>query len=148
MQWDPVMLGGLGAIPNDKASDFYQGIHRYLRESGLDGVKVDAQGAMGTFGEGNGGGPELVRHFTSAMEGSVSDNFGASHCINCMCHSTENMYNYKLTTMARVSDDFYPRDTPSHTYHIAAVAFNSVFMGEIVNAVRFTIIRVDFLLLL
>ena len=36
--------------------------------------------------------------------------------------------------MARVSDDFYPRDTPSHTYHIAAVAFNSVFMGEIVNA--------------
>ena len=55
------MLGGLGAIPNEKASDFYQGIHSYLRESGFDGVKVDAQGAMGTFGEGAGGGPALVR---------------------------------------------------------------------------------------
>ncbi|EOY31160.1 Raffinose synthase family protein isoform 3 [Theobroma cacao] len=28
------------------------------------------------------------------------------------------------------SDDFYPRDPVSHTIHIAAVAYNSVFLGE------------------
>lgn len=31
----------------------------------------------------------------------------------------------------RASDDFYPRDPVSHTIHIAAVAYNSVFLGEI-----------------
>lgn len=30
----------------------------------------------------------------------------------------------------RASDDFYPRDPASHTIHIAAVAYNSVFLGE------------------
>ena len=85
-----------------------------------------------------GGGPNLAQNLHAALEKSVKRHFPTNGLINCMCHSTENMYNYKLTTMARVSDDFYPRDTPSHTYHIAAVAFNSVFMGEIVNAVRVT----------
>lgn len=30
----------------------------------------------------------------------------------------------------RASDDFYPRDPTSHTIHIAAVAYNSVFLSE------------------
>jgi raffinose synthase len=34
--------------------------------------------------------------------------------------------------LARVSDDFYPTNNASHTVHIANVAYNSVFMGEIV----------------
>ena len=32
--------------------------------------------------------------------------------------------------MVRASDDFFPRDPASHTVHIAAVAYNSVFLGE------------------
>ncbi|MBA0610656.1 hypothetical protein Godav_011472, partial [Gossypium davidsonii] len=34
------------------------------------------------------------------------------------------------TAVVRASDDFYPRDPVSHTIHIAAVAYNSVFLGE------------------
>jgi raffinose synthase len=30
----------------------------------------------------------------------------------------------------RASDDFWPRDPASHTIHIAAVAYNTVFVGE------------------
>lgn len=37
----------------------------------------------------------------------------------------------KQTGIVRASDDFYPRDPVSHTIHIAAVAYNSVFLGEI-----------------
>lgn len=36
----------------------------------------------------------------------------------------------KQTAVVRASDDFYPRDPTSHTIHIAAVAYNSVFLGE------------------
>ncbi|KAJ6863521.1 hypothetical protein NC652_040147 [Populus alba x Populus x berolinensis] len=36
----------------------------------------------------------------------------------------------KQTAVVRASDDFYPRDPVSHTIHIAAVAYNSVFLGE------------------
>jgi raffinose synthase len=36
----------------------------------------------------------------------------------------------KQTAVVRASDDFFPRDPASHTVHIAAVAYNSVFLGE------------------
>jgi len=36
----------------------------------------------------------------------------------------------KQTAVVRASDDFFPRDPVSHTIHIAAVAYNSVFLGE------------------
>jgi hypothetical protein len=29
--------------------------------------------------------------------------------IGCMCHSTENLLNYYETSLARASDDFYPK---------------------------------------
>jgi len=40
------------------------------------------------------------------------------------------MISSKQTAIVRASDDFYPRDPVSHTIHIAAVAYNSVFLGE------------------
>lgn len=76
--WDPISLGGLGAVPPEKSFDMYKGIHGYLKDSGVDGVKVDAQAGVGTFGEGVGGGPALVREATQAMERSVTEAFGAS----------------------------------------------------------------------
>jgi len=110
-----------------------QGLHSYLRESGVDGVKVDAQSGLGSLAAGIGGGPHVVRQYTEALEASVEESFGAQHAINCMCHSTENLYNYKHTAMARASDDFYPKDLASQTWHVAAVACNSLFIGEIAH---------------
>ncbi|KAK3038059.1 hypothetical protein RJ639_032038 [Escallonia herrerae] len=36
----------------------------------------------------------------------------------------------KQTALVRASDDFFPRDPMSHTIHIAALAYNNVFLGE------------------
>ncbi|KAJ1258238.1 hypothetical protein BS78_10G059600 [Paspalum vaginatum] len=47
-----------------------------------------------------------------------------------MSHNTDALYCYKRTAVVRASDDFFPRDPASHTTHIAAVAYNSVFLGE------------------
>lgn len=108
-------------------------MHSYLASCGVDGVKVDCQAGVGLVGSVLGGGPAASRDFQAALEGSVAQHFPENHCINCMCHSTENMYRFADTAVARVSDDFYPRDAASSTPHIAACAFNSVYMGAIVQ---------------
>ena len=49
----------------------------------------------------------------------------------CMCHSTENLFNYYETSMARASDDFYPKDMAAQTVHLVSCAYNTVMLGEI-----------------
>lgn len=46
-------------------------------------------------------------------------------------HSTENLYRYKATSVARASEDFFPTKPESHTAHLVNVAYNSLFIGEI-----------------
>lgn len=76
---------------------------------------------------------QVSRRMHAALETSVSRHFAGNHCINCMCHSTENIYRFTDTAVARASDDFYPRDPASSTPHIAACAFNSLFLGALVQ---------------
>jgi raffinose synthase len=99
---------------------------------------VDVQSGVSAAGGGVGvgGGPHLARVYTEAMEDSVAKRFtnpetGAADTINCMCHSTENLYRYKLTSVARASDDFYPDRVESQTVHVVNCAYNSLFLGEI-----------------
>lgn len=40
---------------------------------------------------------------------------------------------FSRTAVARVSDDYYPRDPASSTPHIGACAFNSVYLGALVQ---------------
>lgn len=54
--------------------------------------------------------------------------------VGCMCHSTENLLNFYETNLARVSDDFYPKDVASQTVHLVSCAYNSVMIGEIAIA--------------
>ena len=133
--WDPLTVCGVGVPAPEKMQHFYTELHEYLSAAGVDGVKVDAQAVIGALGYGNGpngGGPALARSTHEALENSVMKFFPNNGLINCMCHSTENLYNFKTSNLARVSDDFYPTNQASHTVHIVNVAYNSMFMGEIV----------------
>jgi len=38
----------------------------------------------------------------------------------------------KQSAITRASDDYYPQNPTTQSLHIAAVAFNSIFLGEIV----------------
>lgn len=41
MAWNPAVLAGIGVVNNpDK---LYNAMHKYLADSGVDGVKVDCQ---------------------------------------------------------------------------------------------------------
>lgn len=137
MAFDTPSLFGVGMITDkEDIATFYEHLHKPLVSAGVDGVKVDVQSGVSAAGSGVGGGPKLARVYTETMEESVSKNFrsdgdGAIECINCMAHSTENLYRYKTTAIARASDDFYPDRPESHTVHLVNVAYNSLFLGEI-----------------
>ena len=80
-----------------------------------------------------GGGPAYAATAHAALESSALHNFPDNAVINCMCHSTENLYHFSDTALARASDDFYPRDPASSAAHITACAYNSVFLGPLVQ---------------
>ncbi|KAG4378831.1 hypothetical protein AAZX31_17G107900 [Glycine max] len=128
---DPLAVQGLGLVNPKKVFTFYDQLHSYLASAGVDGVKVDVQCILETLGAGLGGRVELTRNYHQALDASISRNFPDNGCIACMSHNTDALYCSKQTAVVRASDDFYPRDPVSHTIHVASVAYNSVFLGEI-----------------
>lgn len=62
------------------------------------------------------------------FELSLFKGLSANVHMSILCFFMQN--SSKQTAIVRASDDFYPRDPVSHTIHIAAVAYNSVFLGE------------------
>ncbi|KAI3446887.1 hypothetical protein Pfo_003552 [Paulownia fortunei] len=113
---DAIALQGLGLVNPRNVYKFYNELHSYLASAGIDGLKWMV---------------ELTRQYHQALDASVARNFPDNGCIACMSHNLESLYCSKQTAIVRASDDFYPRDPVSHTIHIAAVAYNSVFLGEI-----------------
>jgi hypothetical protein len=129
--WVQPVLAGVSLPLNPR--EMHSDMHAYLSSCGVDGVKVDVQGTIGLAGSAAGGGPSLASTYHASLEDSVQRHFPGNHMINCMCHSTEDLYNMRDTNLARVSDDFYPLRPASHTAHVGNCAFNSLFMGEIVG---------------
>ncbi|KAI4385175.1 hypothetical protein MLD38_003230 [Melastoma candidum] len=127
---DSLSVHGLGLVHPKKVFNFYNELHAYLASCGVDGVKVDVQNIIETLGAGHGGRVSLTRSYHQALEASIARNFPDNGCIACMCHNTDGIYSAKQTAVVRASDDFYPRDPASHTIHISAVAYNTLFLGE------------------
>ncbi|KAM0918564.1 hypothetical protein ACQ4PT_009055 [Festuca glaucescens] len=130
MKTDVLTLQGLGLVHPHAVHRFYDELHAYLAAAGVDGVKVDVQCVLETLGAGHGGRVQLTREYHRALDASVAKNFQDNGIIACMSHNTDSLYCSKQTAVVRASDDFFPREAVSHTIHIAAVAYNSVFLGE------------------
>ncbi|CAN0345806.1 unnamed protein product, partial [Discosporangium mesarthrocarpum] len=132
-----------GVVPPENIRAFYDDYHRYLREQGVDGVKVDAQSVVNFLGPGHGGSVILARAFHSALSKSVSRHFPTDsgvpggkggRIIHCMCHDSQILLQlpgcYDLRPVIRGSDDHYPRDKASHGPHIYANAFNGLLISN------------------
>jgi len=68
------------------------GPKRRGRRAGITGVKVDCQAGVGLIGSRLGGGPAVAARYHAALEASIATHFPHNAMINCMCHSTENLY--------------------------------------------------------
>ncbi|XP_066371328.1 probable galactinol--sucrose galactosyltransferase 6 [Miscanthus floridulus] len=130
MKTDWITAQGVGLMHPCAVCRFYDEQHAYLAAAGVDGVKVDEQCILETLSTGHGGRAQLTRQYHQALDASVAKNFPENGIIACMSHNTDALYGSKQTAVVRASDDFFPRDPASHTVHIAAVVYNSVFLGE------------------
>ncbi|KAK1319219.1 putative galactinol--sucrose galactosyltransferase 2 [Acorus calamus] len=123
---------GVGIIDPSKIYNFYNDLHSYLRDKGVDGVKVDVQNLIETLGSGYGGRVALTKQYQRALEESVARNFTDNSLICCMSHNSDYIYSSKKGAVARASEDFMPREPAMQTLHVASVSFNSLLLGEIV----------------
>ncbi|XP_020528371.1 probable galactinol--sucrose galactosyltransferase 6 isoform X2 [Amborella trichopoda] len=121
---------GLGLVHPSKAAKFFDELHAYLAASGIDGVKVDVQSVLETVASNMGGRIGLAALYHRALDASIARNFKENGIIACMSHSADALFFSKQTAIVRASDDFYPRNPLSHSIHVAAVSYNSVFLGE------------------
>ncbi|KAG2688732.1 hypothetical protein I3760_09G109200 [Carya illinoinensis] len=131
LSMDSMEKYGIGTIDPAKISQFYDDLHKYLVSQGVDGVKVDVQNILETIATGLGGRVSLTRRFQKALEDSIATNFQDNSIICCMGQSTDTVYHSKRSAITRASDDYYPSNPTTQTLHIAAVAFNSIFLGEV-----------------
>ncbi|RRT63016.1 hypothetical protein B296_00038175 [Ensete ventricosum] len=75
---------GVGMVDPDKAFDFYDDLHSYLRSQNIDGVKVDVQNILETIGTGHGGRVSLAHRFHGALEKSIAKNFQDNRTWPCL----------------------------------------------------------------
>ncbi|XP_057795142.1 probable galactinol--sucrose galactosyltransferase 2 isoform X2 [Salvia miltiorrhiza] len=122
---------GVGIVDPERIFEFYDDLHRYLVSQEVDGVKVDVQNILETVATGSGGRVSLTRSFHQSLEKSISNNFQDNSIICCMAQSTDSVYSANTSAITRASDDYYPNNPTTQTLHIAAVAFNSLFFGEV-----------------
>ena len=109
---------------------FMNDFHRYLKDQGVDGVKVDSQSSLQGVCQSLGGRAKAMLHYREALEGSVSVNFNGN-LINCMSNSTEMYYSASCSSVMRTSQDFFPKDDMSHGDHLICNAYTGIWFGEI-----------------
>ena len=122
----------IGVVAPEDIHRFYQDFHRFLREQGVDGVKVDNQGALEGVSRGLGGRTELMRRYHEALEGAVNTHF-QGRLINCMSQGTDVIYQTLASNVTRSFTDFWPGDPSSHGLHMVANAQISLWMGEFIK---------------
>ena len=143
-------------IPNDM-SNFYNTYHRYLRDCGIDGIKVDAQAVCGilypflsnkfpTIPEQhhhsvvcllhNHLAESVIRFSKSLVTKEDVTTIQDYNIIHCMSHAPEIIYRLphlynKQKVLMRASDDHYPSNPFSRGPHIVDCAFNSLLLGTL-----------------
>ncbi len=121
----------VGVVAPEDIARFFQDFHRFLREQGIDGVKVDNQSSLEAVSRGLGGRVELMRRYHEALEGAAQVHF-RGNLINCMSHGLEVFYGALNSNVTRSYTDFWPNDPASHGLHMYANAQNCLWLGEFI----------------
>ncbi|CAL1390567.1 unnamed protein product [Linum trigynum] len=129
---ESLVKNGVGMVDPSRIHDFYNDLHTYLARCGADGVKVDIQNVLEALAFGYGGRVVLMRNYQEALAESVSNCFQDNNLIASMSISTDFLYSVKKCAIARASEDYMPRIPTLQASHVAAIAFDSILMGEIV----------------
>jgi raffinose synthase len=132
------------ALPDPRGGggeSFYADWYRHLKEWGFDFVKVDGQGNNLKFTNGlmplfdSGGGEH--RNFQEAARKYFSDGAAGEagrspglNVINCMEMSLENAFNWRVSNVARNSDDYQPELPQNPKDHVYQNAYNAYWTSN------------------
>ena len=114
----------------EKAYMYFDTINSFLKKCGIDFVKIDKQSIVGRYYKNLAPIGVAAEQYHKAMEASVGQNFD-NNMINCMCMSSEDMWNRSFSPITRCSDDFKPENSEWFLSHILQSTYNSVFWGHI-----------------
>ena len=111
----------------EKAYKFWSDWHSFLKDCGIDMLKVDNQGSYMREIRGQAVVSETTRSAHEALERSISEHFGspALPLINCMGNQQENVLNRPMSAVNRNSNDFFPDDSNNFASHIVQNAWNA-----------------------
>ncbi|MBE5039399.1 Sip1-related alpha-galactosidase [Ructibacterium gallinarum] len=121
---------GLFLPDGEKAYDFFCDWYKYLKEQGIDFVKIDGQGNSLEFYSGKKDCISICRSLQIAADQAVHDCF-EGNVINCMAMNNINVHHRPYTSLSRNSDDFYPQNPESFITHIMQNAYNAVFHSQL-----------------
>lgn len=118
-------------IPNPKTcNEYFDKLYKYLKESGIDFLKIDTQGNVWEFLKYMPNACEMAAEMHRGFSGKVSEYFDKC-AVSCMSMSALSFQNTEDIAVMRSSDDFYPLKQESFVRHIMQNAYNSVFISDL-----------------
>ncbi len=118
------------ALDADGAEKFWDAWYSYLKDCGIDFVKVDNQSSLPVQLTGTCPTPEGCRAAHEALERAVEKYFDGV-IINCMGMDMENVLSRPRSTVSRNSDDFYPTHERGFIKHLYQNAYNAVWHSQL-----------------
>ncbi len=115
----------------EKAFKFWDMQHGYLKENGIDFVKVDNQAAASAKYDNIFPGATAAITLHNAIEKSVFKHFGGA-IINCMGAKMENILSRPHSAISRNSDDYYPNHKHGFIKHIV----QNVYVAPVHNQIH------------
>lgn len=110
------------------AFGFWNTWHSFLKEAGIDFVKVDEQSAVSIFNKGRKSYGRASKAVHTGLEASAAVNFDG-RLINCMGMAPQDFWTRPAASLARSSDDFVPEQKDSFREHVVQNAYNSILQG-------------------
>lgn len=117
-------------LPSGRSAfDFWNSWHKYLRDQGVDFVKVDVQGGLRQLAAGGFNTVLECEKMQEALDASAEVNFDGN-LINCMGMGQENAQKRPISGLMRNSGDFFPDMENGFLRHARQNALNSLFFGH------------------
>jgi hypothetical protein len=108
--------------------EFWVDYYKHLRKSGIDLLKIDNQGSLGSSFSG-------LLPLDTAIENHYLMQQGAAYSqnltiLNCMCMASDNKIYWSKSNVSRVSDDFYPGKPELARHQITQCTLNSLWYSQ------------------
>jgi len=123
----------IAAVPDprsDKGQKFWDDFYAFLKDSGIDFVKVDNQCGFGRMVQGKVPIAEAVAGAQKNFQEAAAKYFNSA-VINCMSMNVESLYNWYLTNDARNSIDYVPLFPNNPRAHIFKNTYNALWYSEL-----------------